>query len=305
MAPKKAAPAPAKPAAASAKPAAKKPAAKVPPKKASKAKKEAPGKKPAAKDAGKKKPEDEKPGKPEKLFEPKPKNFTIGQDLRPKHRDLTRYVKWPAYIKRQRQKQVLLKRLRVPPALNQFRATLARNNKKELFKFALKYKPECSFERRKRLKDEAAAKLKDPKAPASVPKPRLYCGAQRVFRLVEQKRAKLVMIAHDVDPIEIVLCLPALCRKQGVPWCIIKGKANLGKLVGFKTATCCAFVDIDGSDKAQFEKLCSAVKLSYNDRYENFSRKWGGLQLSIKSRQQMAKKQGGVKKEGKKKLTSK
>jgi hypothetical protein len=40
---------------------------------------------------------------------------------------------------------------------------LDRHNKKELFKFALKYKPESSVERRKRLKAEAEAKLKDPK----------------------------------------------------------------------------------------------------------------------------------------------
>lgn len=292
MAPKKA---PAKPAA-PAKKAPEKPvkekAAKAPPKKASKAKKEV-GKKPAAKgkkDAKKPEAEASSSGKPDKLFEPRPRNFGVGQHLPPKERDLTRYVKWPAYIKRQRQKQVLLKRLRVPPAINQFRRQADRHTKKELFKFALKYKPESSFERRKRLKEEAAAKLKDPKAPARIPKPRLYCGVQRVYRLVEQKRAKLVMIAHDVEPIEIVLCLPALCRKQGVPWCIVKGKSNLGKLVGFKTATCVAFVDVDKSDNATFEKLCSAVKLSYNDRYEQFSRKWGGLQLSVKSRQKLAKK---------------
>ena len=32
--------------------------------------------------------------------------------------------------------------------------------------------------------------------------------------LVENKMAKLVVIAHDVDPIELVCWLPALCRKK-------------------------------------------------------------------------------------------
>ena len=36
------------------------------------------------------------------------------------------------------------------------------------------------------------------------------------------------MIAHDVNPIELVVWLPALCRKMGVPYCIIKGKVRLG-----------------------------------------------------------------------------
>lgn len=224
------------------------------------------------------------------LFEPRPKNFTIGQDLPPKHRNLTRFVKWPAYVKRQRQKRVLLKRLRVPPAINQFRNCVVRHEKKELFKFALKYKPETALDRRKRLKTEAEAKLKDPKAPVSLPKPRLYCGAQRVFRLVEQKRAKLVMIAHDVDPIEIVICLPALCKKQGIPYCIVKGKANLGRLVGFKTATCVAFVDIANADKPTFEKIVEGLKTSYLEKYEEANKKWGGLVLSKKTKERAAKK---------------
>ena len=38
----------------------------------------------------------------------------------------------------------------------------------------------------------------------------------------------MVVIAHDVDPIELVVFLPALCRTIGVPYCIIKGKAGLG-----------------------------------------------------------------------------
>lgn len=36
------------------------------------------------------------------------------------------------------------------------------------------------------------------------------------------------MIAHDVDPIELVVWLPALCRKMEIPYCIVKGKARLG-----------------------------------------------------------------------------
>jgi len=278
MAPKKGAPAPSKK---SAKPA---------PKKDSKPKKDAPKK--SGKPSGKGKDKQGKEGKegwPKQLFEPRPKNWTIGNDIKPK-RDLSRVVKWPAYIRRQRQKRVLLKRLRVPPAVNQFRYTIDKNNKKELFKFAAKYKPEGAVERRKRLKGEATAKLKDPKTKPSLPEPRLYFGVQRVFRLVEQKRAKLVLIAHDVDPIEIILCLPALCKKQGIPFCIVKGKANLGKLVGMKTATCLAFVDIQNSDKGPFDKICAAIKLSYAEKFDAVSHKWGGLRLSRKSRQQASRK---------------
>lgn len=57
------------------------------------------------------------------LFEKRTRNFGIGGNIQPK-RDLSRFVKWPKYIRLQRQKAVLLQRLKVPPALNQFTKTL-------------------------------------------------------------------------------------------------------------------------------------------------------------------------------------
>lgn len=36
----------------------------------------------------------------------------------------------------------------------------------------------------------------------------------------------MVVIAHDVDPLELVVWLPALCRKMGVPYCIVKVRTN-------------------------------------------------------------------------------
>merc|ERR1719454_2183299 len=46
------------------------------------------------------------------LFEKTPKNFGIGGDIQPK-KDLSRYVKWPAYVRLQRQRKVLYERLKV------------------------------------------------------------------------------------------------------------------------------------------------------------------------------------------------
>lgn len=57
------------------------------------------------------------------LFEKRPKNF-IGQDI--SKRDLTRFVKWPRYIWLQRQRAILYKQLKVPPAINQFTQALDR-----------------------------------------------------------------------------------------------------------------------------------------------------------------------------------
>lgn len=51
--------------------------------------------------------------------------YSPGQDIQPK-RDLTRFVKWPRYIRLQRQRAILYKRLKVPPAINQFTQALDR-----------------------------------------------------------------------------------------------------------------------------------------------------------------------------------
>ena len=75
------------------------------------------------------------------LIEKRPRNFGIGQDIQPK-RNLSRMVKWPEYVRLQRQRKVLQQRLKVPPALAQFQSTLDRNTAAQLFKLLNKYRPE-------------------------------------------------------------------------------------------------------------------------------------------------------------------
>jgi len=50
-------------------------------------------------------------------------------------------------------------------------------------------------------------------------------GINHITTLVEEGKAQMVAIAHDVDPIELVVWLPALCKKMGVPYCIVKARA--------------------------------------------------------------------------------
>merc|ERR1712000_726923 len=107
-----------------------------------------------------------------------------------------------------RQKKVLLQRIKVPPSINQFSKTLDKNQAAELMKLLVKYQPETKAVKAERI--EALAKAG---AAGNV----LKFGLKHVTTLIEQKKAKLVVIAHDVDPIELVVWLPALCRKMNVP----------------------------------------------------------------------------------------
>jgi len=178
------------------------------------------------------------------LFVKKPRNFGIGNDIQPP-RDLTRFVKWPKYIRLQRQRRILLKRLKVPGVINQFNKALDKHTAAALFTFLEKYKPETKKEKKGRL---LAIVAKGAEAEVKSKKPKfIKAGIKHVTHLIEKKTAKLVIIAHDVEPIEIVLWLPTLCRKKGVPYVIVKGKARLGKLVHKKTASCLAVTDIDAA----------------------------------------------------------
>ncbi|KAI4577196.1 hypothetical protein MJG53_005000 [Ovis ammon polii x Ovis aries] len=199
------------------------------------------------------------------LFEKRPKNFGIGQDIQPK-RDLTRFVKWPRYIWLQRQRAILYKQLKVPPAINQFTQALDRQTATQLLKLAHKYRPETKQEKKQRLLARAGKKAAGKGDVPTKKPPVLQAGVKTVTTLVENKKAQLVVIAHDVDPIELVVFLPALCRKMGVPYCIIKGKARLGRLVHRKTCTAVAFMQVNLEDKSALAKLVEAIRTNYNDR---------------------------------------
>jgi Ribosomal protein HS6-type (S12/L30/L7a) len=230
------------------------------------------------------------------LTEKTPKNFGIGQDVLPK-RDLSRFVKWPEYIRLQRQKVVLQQRLKVPPAINQFNNALDKNTATQVFKLLNKYRPETKKEKKERLAAIASSAAEGNKVDQGKKPVVVKYGINHITALVEAKKAQLVVIADDVDPIEIVLWLPALCKKMGVPYCIVKGKARLGTVVHKKTATALCITEVNAEDKSQLSSLVSTIKAGFMAKAEEEHKHWGGGIMGAKTLNMLAKREAARAKE--------
>lgn len=147
---------------------------------------------------------------------------------------------------------------------------------------------------------EALAKAKtegkDVQSPVT---PVLKFGLKHITDLICDKKVALVAIAHDVNPIELVVWLPALCRKNGIPYCIVKGKARLGTLVGMKNA---AVVALPENYKKEDEKIVSTLKSSFTEEYNNKrDTKWGGGIMGKKTVEKLRLRKEALEREERKK----
>jgi len=222
-------------------------------------------------------------------YVPRPKDFGVGRDV-PYKRDISRFMRWPEFVTLQRKKRVLERRLKVPPTINQFRQTLDRSTRTNLFKLLQKYRPETKKARTERINAAAKAKTADKtKAVTSKAPIALLTGLQSVTRAIEKGTARLVVIANNVDPIELVLWMPTLCRAQKIPYAIVKDKARLGELIGQKICAVTAVKSVHAEDEAELGSLIKTVKARFLARSEVIKKRSGGLQSGLRSQARLRK----------------
>merc|ERR1712224_728119 len=89
----------------------------------------------------------------------KKRTFSIGGDILPKKRDLTRFVRWPKYVRLQRSKMTLLKRIKIPPAINQF------SNSFDKARRPSSSVSSTTSSQRPRLRDQSASRSRPTKLP--------------------------------------------------------------------------------------------------------------------------------------------
>ena len=57
-------------------------------------------------------------------------------------------------------------------------------------------------------------------------------GTNETTKAIERAQAKLVVIAEDVDPPEVVAHLPLLCEERKIPYIFVPSKEKIGSAVG-------------------------------------------------------------------------
>lgn len=74
-------------------------------------------------------------------------------------------------------------------------------------------------------------------------------GTNEVTKAIERGTAKLVVIAEDVTPKEIIQHIPLLCEEKGISFTIVDSKKKLGAAAGINVATASiAVIDAGNAD---------------------------------------------------------
>jgi large subunit ribosomal protein L7Ae len=84
---------------------------------------------------------------------------------------------------------------------------------------------------------------------------KIRVGANEVTKAIERKTAKIVFIAGDVTPPEIVMHLPILCKEKNIPFSYFESKTELGKAAGIKVGTAAIAITEEGETKKELETL--------------------------------------------------
>ncbi len=84
-------------------------------------------------------------------------------------------------------------------------------------------------------------------------------GVNETTKAVEREKAKLVIIASDVSPKEIVMHLPVLCDEKGIIYVNVPSKEELGKASGIKVPTSSIAILEEGDAKDIVASIISKV----------------------------------------------
>lgn len=85
-------------------------------------------------------------------------------------------------------------------------------------------------------------------------------GTNEVTKAIEKGTAKLVAVAKDVSPPEIVMHIPMLCEEKTIPCIEIPTKEELGASAGIDVPTVSVAIVVEGESKELLKQISAAIK---------------------------------------------
>ncbi len=85
-------------------------------------------------------------------------------------------------------------------------------------------------------------------------------GTNEVTKAIERGTAKLVLVAKDVSPPEIVMHIPLLGKEKGVPVVEVPSKEELGAAAGLSVPAVSVAVVQEGEAKAIIKEIAEEFK---------------------------------------------
>ncbi|UCH71451.1 MAG: 50S ribosomal protein L7ae [Thermoplasmatales archaeon] len=85
-------------------------------------------------------------------------------------------------------------------------------------------------------------------------------GANETTKQVERGQAKLVVMAEDVTPEEVLAHMPILCEEKKIPYTYVPSKEELGISAGLKVATASVAIINLGKEKTGIENIVKKIQ---------------------------------------------
>jgi len=85
-------------------------------------------------------------------------------------------------------------------------------------------------------------------------------GTNETTKAIERGSAKLVIIAEDVEPPEVVAHLPLLCEERKIPYVFVPSKEKIGSAVGIDVPAASACIVKEGDAAGLVKEIITRIE---------------------------------------------
>lgn len=85
-------------------------------------------------------------------------------------------------------------------------------------------------------------------------------GTNETTKAIERGVAKLVVVAKDIDPQEIIMHIPSLCAEKDIPVVVVPSKEELGAAAGLNVATSSVAITAEGDARPIIKEIITKIK---------------------------------------------